>query len=355
MKTLHLSILVISFVAVLILPHTAFGIDQVNHSTLEKQFGNITTTKLYHDGSVLILNQTTQKSAYKMGENITINAQLINMGNKTVEIAYCEPWVALEIKNQTGDEVWPNSQVVCIPEFYGTKTLHPGERISILPWRVTFAPYSFLQPKLSIPGNYTVMSVAILTFDMNPKNIRFVEPLWSKPISISILPEVYLQNETNSTNQTSSNVTGISNHMGKDIVLDTPSDITKSKYKLDPQKEKLAREKQQILVDTLIFEEERYGGFQNRTQNFPWSGISYDYVDNALEVHILPEFFNADAFPKYFEKIRSIVGNDIDVAISPLPYAEHPDGYSVIPVILIIITIIIVASIIVFLFVRKKK
>lgn len=211
MKTLHLSILVSSFVVALILSHTAFGIDPVNHSTLEKQFGNITTTKLFHGDSVLILNQTTQKLVYKMGENITINAQLINMGNKTVEVAYCEPWVALEIKNQTGDEIWPNSQLVCIPEFYGTKTLHPGEYISIQPWGVTFAPYSFLQPKLSIPGNYTVTSVAILTFDMNPKNIRSVEPLWSEPLQITVLPEEYLQNETNSANQISSNVTRISN------------------------------------------------------------------------------------------------------------------------------------------------
>lgn len=157
--------------------------------TLEEQFGNTSTTKLVHGDSVLILNQTSQKLAYKIGENITINAELINMGNKTVEVAYCEPWVALEIKDQTGNEVWPNSQLTCIPEFYGKKILQPGEHISIRPWGVTFAPYSFLQPKLSVPGNYTVMSVAVLTFDMNPKNIGSVEPLWSEPLQIVVLPE----------------------------------------------------------------------------------------------------------------------------------------------------------------------
>ncbi len=160
-----------------------------NYATLEKQFGNTATTKLIHGDSVLILNQTTQKLAYKMGENITINAELINTGNKTVKVAYCEPWVALEIKDQTGNEVWPNSQLACIPEFYGTKILQPGEHISIQPWGVTSAPYSFLQPKLSIPGNYTVMSVAVLTFDMNPKNLGSVEPLWSEPLQITVLPE----------------------------------------------------------------------------------------------------------------------------------------------------------------------
>ena len=212
MKILHFSIIAFSFLIILSSSQSVFGQQQnttdgyihygpsrqsipsylvspQHNATLEEQFGNTVMTKLVHGDSMLILNQTSQKLTYKMGENITIIAELVNIGNKTVEVAYCEPWVALEIKNQTGNEVWPNSQWVCIPEFYGTKILQPGEHISIQPWGVTFAPYSFLQPKLSVPGNYTVMSVAVLTFDMNPKNIRSVEPLWSKPLQITILPE----------------------------------------------------------------------------------------------------------------------------------------------------------------------
>ena len=64
-------------------------------------------------------------------------------------------------------------------------------------------------------------------------------------------------------------------------------------------------------------EEAKYGGFKNRAQNLPWSGITYDYANNALEVNILPQYFNAGELPKYFEKIRSIVGNEIDISLSP--------------------------------------
>lgn len=110
--------------------------------------------------------------------------------------------------------------------------------------------------------------------------------------------------------------------VGKDIVLDKPSDITKSSYKLDPQKEKMVREKQKILEDALIAEQNKHGGFQNRTYDLSWSAIGYDYVDHALEVSILPDFFNTDNLPKYFEKIRNIVGHEIDIALSPMAYAN---------------------------------
>ena len=182
-----------------IVSQSAFGKDQTYSSTLEEQFGNTVTTKLVHDDSVLILNQTTQKLAYKIGENIAINTELINIGNKTVEIAYCEPWVALEIKHQTGNEIWPNSQLSCIPEFSGTKILPPGEHLSVQPWGVTAAPSTFPPPRLSIPGNYTVVSVAVFTFDVHAKNLSSIEPLWSKPLQIMVLPEKYVENEINSS------------------------------------------------------------------------------------------------------------------------------------------------------------
>jgi hypothetical protein len=111
--------------------------------------------------------------------------------------------------------------------------------------------------------------------------------------------------------------------IGKDIVLQKPSSMVKPfpRCNPNPTKEKLIREKVQILTDALLDEETKYGGFENRTQNLPWSGIGYDCMDNALEVYILPQYFNSDSFPKYFEKIRSIVGNTIDVVLSPEEYA----------------------------------
>ncbi|MDE1814930.1 MAG: hypothetical protein KGI05_09760, partial [Thaumarchaeota archaeon] len=99
----------------------------------------------------------------------------------------------------------------------------------------------------------------------------------------------------------------------------------------------------------------QYGGFKNRAQHLPWSTIGYDYVHNSLEVTILPEYFTTDAIPKYFEKIRSIVGNDVDITLSPLPYPVAPVGYDVMPVIEIGVPIAVVASIVVLLFTRKKR
>jgi hypothetical protein len=116
---------------------------------------------------------------------------------------------------------------------------------------------------------------------------------------------------------------GWANQVGIDIVLEKPSSSARPFpiCNSNPAKEKLIREKQKILGDTLLAQEEKYGGFKNRTQHLPWSFLGYDCVDNALEVGILPKYFTADLIPKYFEIIRSIVGNSIDVVLSPEEYA----------------------------------
>lgn len=199
MKTLFL-LMTLSFLfsIIFLASQSAFGKDSTYNPTLEDQWGNSTKTKVVHDNSILILNQTT-KLAYKMGENITINTELINIGNKTVTIGYCEPWVVFEIKNQAGDEVWPKSQVACIPEFTGQKTLKPGEHLNVQPWSSMTANTVIPSPKLYVPGKYTAVSVALFTFDTNSKNLGSIEPLWSEPLQIDILTEKYMQNTTNST------------------------------------------------------------------------------------------------------------------------------------------------------------
>ncbi|HYL65800.1 MAG TPA: hypothetical protein VEU72_01450 [Nitrosopumilaceae archaeon] len=214
MKTLHLSIIIFSLALVPILSNAAFGsepcptggyihygpsrqsipcylVSSPSNPTLEEQFGHMTQTKLIHDNAILILNQTTKKLAYQSGEDIIVIPELINIGNKKVEIAYCEPLFVLEIKNQTGDVVWPQSTgVVCVPEFHGNITLEPGEQFGTQPW----GPNIF--PQLSIPGNYTLTSVALFSFNTNAESWVSIESLWSKPIQITILPEKYVQNET---------------------------------------------------------------------------------------------------------------------------------------------------------------
>ena len=106
MKSLHIAIILLILPILIysmnpIAPQSAFGTDPAYQTTLEKQFGNADTTKLVHGGSVLILNQTTHKLVYKMGENITISTELINIGNKTVSVGYLEPKFFLEIKKET--------------------------------------------------------------------------------------------------------------------------------------------------------------------------------------------------------------------------------------------------------------
>jgi hypothetical protein len=113
MKTLHLSIIVLSFALASILSQAAFAqqntpdgcihygpsrqcvppysVSAPYNPKLEEQFGNPTKTKIMHDGSILILNQTTTKLVYQSGENISIIPELINIGNKTVDIGYWEP------------------------------------------------------------------------------------------------------------------------------------------------------------------------------------------------------------------------------------------------------------------------
>lgn len=83
----------------------------------------------------------------------------------------------------------------------------------------------------------------------------------------------------------------------------------------DVEKKTLAREKQDELSDAL---------FPNgvvEKESIPVTSIGYDYKDNALEVTIDPPMFTDENIPQYIAKIRSIVGNDIDVTISPAEYA----------------------------------
>ncbi|MDE2590922.1 MAG: hypothetical protein KGL95_14800, partial [Patescibacteria group bacterium] len=92
--------------------------------TFEEQFGNPMQTWLAHNGAILILNQTSNKLEYKAGENITISTELMNLGNKSVDIGYWPPLVVLEIKNQDGTVVWPeNTRIGTVQEFYGVETI----------------------------------------------------------------------------------------------------------------------------------------------------------------------------------------------------------------------------------------
>ncbi len=181
---------------ILLMPQIAVGTQQ-HDPTLEDQVGNSTQTKLVYDGSILILNQTIPKVVYKIGENIATSTELINIGNNSVSIAYREPEFFLEIKNQSGNLVWPpHARVGWIPEFGGTKTLKPGEHFSAKPWTITQG-WNYPPLRLDAPGNYTVISVGLFKFNTtNIVGVYHPYAVWSKPIQITVLPESYVQNET---------------------------------------------------------------------------------------------------------------------------------------------------------------
>ncbi len=195
MKILRLSILiglgivVIGMVLVFVQPH---------NPTFEERLGNPTQTWLVHDGAILILNQTSDKPEYKVGENITISTELINLGNKSVEIGYWPPLVVLEIKDQKGALVWPeNTNLIAFLEINGVETIRPGEHLSAKPWgngNFTQMPHEMPLPQLHVPGKYTVVSMALFTFNMTTDSRGHIEPtglttqLWSKPVQITVLP-----------------------------------------------------------------------------------------------------------------------------------------------------------------------
>jgi hypothetical protein len=214
MKTLHLLIIAFSIVYVMVSSQTVFGFQQnqtdgcihygssrqcvppyfvstPSSPSLEDQLGNPAKTTLVHNDAILIVNQTTNKTSYKSGEEITIIPELINIGNKSVDIGYWEPPFFLEIKNEAGNIVWPQSTwIAYIPEFHGTKSLKPGEQFSAKPWASPTSHFpSGPQIILDSPGNYTAISVATLTFDTHTGNIGSLEPLWSKPLQITVVPE----------------------------------------------------------------------------------------------------------------------------------------------------------------------
>ncbi len=85
---------------------------------------------------------------------------------------------------------------------------------------------------------------------------------------------------------------------------------------LDEATETIVREKQDLFT---TFVTENYQEWDPSEDNyFPWTSIGYDYEDNALEVTILPAEFNKKDLKEYYEIIRSVVGNEIDVTISPM-------------------------------------
>lgn len=89
----------------------------------------------------------------------------------------------------------------------------------------------------------------------------------------------------------------------------------------DPIKKKLAKDKKKNLVDALIVQEKSIGKTA-RLNSIPIIGVGYDYIDNSLEISIDSAKFNEKNIAKYIKKIRSVIGDEIDITISPSELAE---------------------------------
>ena len=188
MKTLHLSIIVVSFALVLILPSTVFATMLYNNDEVLKQFKVNSTkmSKLVHDGAILITTQTIKKTEFKLGEKIIIHPTLTNIGNNSMNIFYMWHPFFFVIDDQNGSAVWANGPSVPMMEYSSNlnQTIEPNMSFTGGIQDVADPRYPVI---LNNPGNYTISSVADFYDDQgNPRHL-----VWSEPIKFTVLPENY--------------------------------------------------------------------------------------------------------------------------------------------------------------------
>jgi hypothetical protein len=196
MKTLHLAIIIFSFVLASALPQTVFA--QTAHEILQER-DNMPVTKLTHGGAVLIINQTIPKLEYKMGENITVHPEMINIGNSPVVVANGMPLFHIEAVYQNGTKFFDSGYSGMLIVGWGF-TINPGMTVNDTgTWG--WAPNTGTPViKLDTPGKYTILSESNISLYDSAEEYSHssypVESLWSQPLQITVLPEKYVENET---------------------------------------------------------------------------------------------------------------------------------------------------------------
>ncbi len=219
MKILLLSIIVLSFVLILVLPQPVFAkqsecekMDINNrYNTSVLSFNEITsflnhtatqfswdlnsnytkTTLIDYNGTKLITMQTLNKTEYNFGEYIHVYPELTNIGNKSVYVThYFSPFFVV-VNYQNGSSVFkdqskPGVEVMPIPEFptLETNNLEAGKSMTISN-SAMFPPLTqYLTFGVNKPGSYTVSTVSDLFYDVNDTCNRIF--LWSKPTQITV-------------------------------------------------------------------------------------------------------------------------------------------------------------------------
>jgi hypothetical protein len=141
-------------------------------------------TQVNYKGANLTVTNLINKTTFQIGENITVVPELTNTGNHNVTIGYCGPLFVTLTMDQSGRIVSPQYSWACPLISHGI-TLKPN---------VSTTGESYGQIiNLHTPGNYTIKSIA--SFGDESKSVV----IWSEPLQITVVPEKYLQNTTNST------------------------------------------------------------------------------------------------------------------------------------------------------------
>jgi hypothetical protein len=185
---------------------------------------NAQSTKLLYNGSTLIINQTIPKLEYKMGENITIYPEMINIGSNPVTVSNGTPLFDIQIIYQNGTTVFDSgySGLMIVGWSF---TLNPGMAIhdnETWGWNPNAKAPSI---KLNTPGKYTILTESNISLYHDAKEyLDHTSPhpeksLWSEPIQITVLPTEYGKESTVTTD-----------HVSKIISLDEIKKEIAAKY-----------------------------------------------------------------------------------------------------------------------------
>lgn len=180
MKTLYLSIIVISFVFVLISSQTALGYNETG-TTPEDFYGN-PVYQMDYNGSTLAVTNILNKTTFKEGETITVIPEVTNLGNQTVNVYYDPALFYMDVKDQNGKIVSSSGGGDLLVSF--GMTIKPNASSP------AYVPAGNAMQKgvfTLTTGKYTITSIANIGNFGKPYYPRFY--LWSKPIQITVLPE----------------------------------------------------------------------------------------------------------------------------------------------------------------------
>jgi hypothetical protein len=122
MKTLQILLIGILAGVFIIVSQTAFA--QTAHEILEKR-DNTPVTQMSYNGAILMINQTINKLEYRMGENITIHPEMINIGTAPVTVTNGTPLFNIQIIDQNGTTVFDSGYSGMLIVGWGF-TLNPG-------------------------------------------------------------------------------------------------------------------------------------------------------------------------------------------------------------------------------------